>query len=66
MKAFGDAAGRARQAGLDGVEVSVAFGNLIPQFLSEASNQRTDRYGGALEQRMTFAYESSMRCATAG
>ncbi len=57
VKAFGDAAGRARQAGLDGVEVSVAFGNLIPQFLSEASNQRTDRYGGALEQRMTFAYE---------
>ncbi len=58
VEAFGDAASRTREAGMDGVEVSVAFGNLIPQFLSEASNRRTDRYGGALEQRMTFAYEA--------
>ena len=55
--AFGAAAGRALEAGTDGVEVSIAFGNLIPQFLAESSNRRTDVYGGTLEDRMTFAYE---------
>ena len=57
VRAFGVAAGRVREAGMDGVEVSIAFGNLIPQFLAEGANQRTDKYGGSPEKRMTFAYE---------
>lgn len=57
VQAFGAAAARVRKAGMDGVEVSIAFGNLIPQFLSEDSNRRTDRYGGTPERRLTFAYE---------
>ena len=57
VRAFGRAAGRIREAGLDGVEISIGFGNLIPQFIAEATNLRTDRYGGTLEGRMTFAYE---------
>jgi 2,4-dienoyl-CoA reductase-like NADH-dependent reductase (Old Yellow Enzyme family)/thioredoxin reductase len=57
VAAFGAAAGRVRQAGFDGVEVSIAFGNLIPQFLSPNSNRRTDRYGGSIDGRLTFARE---------
>ena len=57
VRAFGEAARRVRDAGIDGVELSIAFGNLIPQFLSEASNRRSDRYGGSAERRMTFALE---------
>ena len=57
VSAFAQAAGRIREAGLDGIELSIAFGNLIPQFLSEASNRRTDKYGGSFEKRMTFLYE---------
>ena len=57
VEAFGQASRRVRDAGLDGVELSIAFGNLIPQFLSQASNLRADKYGGGLEERMTFAYE---------
>ena len=57
VQAFGAAAARVRKTGMDGVEVSIAFGNLIPQFLSEDSNLRTDRYGGTPERRLTFAHE---------
>ncbi len=65
VAAFGAAAGRVGRAGFDGVEVSIAFGNLIPQFLSTASNRRTDRYGGSPEARLTFAREclASVRAA---
>lgn len=58
VQAFGDAANRSTEARLDGVELSIAFGNLVPQFLAAASNVRTDKYGGAtLKDRMTFVYE---------
>jgi 2,4-dienoyl-CoA reductase-like NADH-dependent reductase (Old Yellow Enzyme family)/thioredoxin reductase len=57
VEAFGAAARRVIRAGLDGVEIAIAFGNLIPQFLSPRANRRTDRYGGDLEGRMTFAKE---------
>ncbi len=57
VTAFGDAARRVREAGADGVELSIAFGNIIPQFLAEASNHRSDKYGGSFEKRLTFAYE---------
>ena len=56
VRSFGDAAGRVRTAGLDGVEV-IATGHLVDQFWSPAVNQRTDRYGGSLENRMRFSLE---------
>lgn len=41
-------------AGLDGIEIQLAHGHLLPQFLSPLSNQRTDAYGGSLENRLRF------------
>ncbi len=55
--AFGAAAGRAREGGLDGVEILAAFGLLIAAFLSPYSNKRGDGYGGTLENRLRFALE---------
>lgn len=56
-EAFGEAARRAVRAGADGVELHMAHGYLIHQFLSPLSNRRIDEYGGALENRMRFARE---------
>ena len=56
--AFGQAAGRARSGGLDGVEIVVGSYALISQFLHSQSNHRTDKYGGAtLGERMRFLME---------
>lgn len=46
------------EAGLDGVELTMAHGHLLQQFLSPAVNRRTDRYGGSVENRMRFARET--------
>lgn len=57
VDAFAEGARRAREAGLDGVELHSANGYLITQFLSSATNDRTDQYGGALENRARFLLE---------
>ncbi len=51
---FADGARRAIEAGFDGVEIHGANGYLIDQFLRDGSNQRSDEYGGALENRVRF------------
>ncbi len=64
---FGIAAARAREAGLDFVEIHAAHGYLINQFLSPFSNRRTDRYGGGAENRRRFLDEViSSICKYAG
>ncbi len=57
VQQFGQAAVRAQSAGLDGVELHGANGYLITQFLSSAINDRTDGYGGSLENRARFLLE---------
>ena len=47
----------AQAAGFDGVEIHGANGYLIDQFLRDRSNQRTDRYGGSIENRVRFLLE---------
>jgi 2,4-dienoyl-CoA reductase (NADPH2) len=54
---FSEGARRAREAGLDGVELHGANGYLITQFLSSAINDRKDEYGGPLENRARFVIE---------
>jgi len=51
IEAFRQAAERAREAGFDGVELHAANGYLLDQFLQDGSNQRTDSYGGSIENR---------------
>ena len=54
---FKQAAKNAKEAGFDGVEVHAQAGMLIPQFLSIATNQRTDAYGGSIENRSRIVFE---------
>jgi 2,4-dienoyl-CoA reductase-like NADH-dependent reductase (Old Yellow Enzyme family) len=57
VHAFAAGARRAREAGLDGVELHGANGYLITQFLSSAVNDRSDNYGGILRNRARFVLE---------
>lgn len=54
---YRQAAINAMNAGFDGVELHGAFGYLPNQFLVESSNQRTDEYGGSIENRSRFVIE---------
>ena len=54
---FRQAAERALKAGLDGVEIHAGNGYLIEQFLKDATNLRTDRYGGEIQNRARILME---------
>lgn len=56
-QAFADATKRSARLGLDAVQIHAAHGYLLHQFLSPLSNQRTDGYGGSLENRMRLTLE---------
>jgi N-ethylmaleimide reductase len=57
VQTFASAAKNAIAAGFDGVEVHGANGYLIDQFLRDGANQRTDMYGGTMENRARFLFE---------
>ncbi|MDD3028687.1 MAG: NADH:flavin oxidoreductase/NADH oxidase [Alphaproteobacteria bacterium] len=57
VNAFAAAAQRCADAGYDVLELHVAHGYLMHQFLSSLSNHRTDEYGGSLENRMRFVLD---------
>lgn len=59
-QAFRSAAGRAREAGFEWVELHAAHGYLAHSFLSPLSNRRTDRYGGSFENRIRFVLETAL------
>ncbi len=57
IRAFVNCAARAREAGYDGVEIMGSEGYFINQFLSQATNQRDDAWGGDYSQRMRLPLE---------
>lgn len=62
---FVQSAKNAIEAGFDGVELHGANGYLLEQFLNSASNQRTDKYGGSVENRNRFVLEVAAAVADA-
>ncbi|GAA3131247.1 hypothetical protein GCM10020255_005040 [Rhodococcus baikonurensis] len=54
---YGRVARNAIEAAFGGVEVHAANGYLIDQFLNESTDQRADRYGGSIENRVRFLVE---------
>ena len=62
INAYGQAAVDAQRVGFDGIELHGAHGYLIDQFFWQATNQRTDKYGGDLVGRTRFAVEVIREC----
>jgi N-ethylmaleimide reductase len=63
LEAYARSAELAIEAGFDGVELHGANGYLIEQFLNTAANQRTDAWGGSVDNRIRFAVEVAKRAA---
>lgn len=59
IEEFRRGAGNAQLAGFDGVELHGANGYLLDQFLQDKTNQRTDDYGGSIENRARFMLEAT-------
>ncbi|MEI6611955.1 alkene reductase [Polynucleobacter sp.] len=57
LKEFELAAQNAKTAGFDGIEIHAANGYLLDQFLQDGTNQRTDQYGGSIENRLRLLGE---------
>ncbi|MEL0642951.1 alkene reductase [Olleya sp. Ti.3.14] len=57
VKDFQDAAANAVKAGFDGVEIHSSNGYLFHQFFNNSSNNRTDEYGGSIENKTRFFFE---------
>lgn len=62
IEAFAEAAMTAKTIGFDGIEIHGAHGYLIDQFFWQGTNERTDLYGGSVENRARFAVEIIRRC----
>ncbi|MFB9240079.1 alkene reductase [Massilia antarctica] len=62
VAAYRKGAENAKLAGFDGVEIHGANGYLIDQFLQDSSNQRTDQYGGPIENRARLMLEVTDAC----
>jgi N-ethylmaleimide reductase len=63
IQTYVDSSALAIEAGFDGVELHGANGYLIEQFLNVGANQRSDRWGGSVENRARFALEVATRVA---
>ena len=59
LESYRAGATRAQAAGFDGVEIHSANGYLLDQFLQDGSNQRTDEYGGSIENRTRLLLEAT-------
>jgi len=57
VELYTKAAKNAIEAGFDGVEIHGAHGYLLDQFLQSVSNNRTDEYGGSIQNRLRFPLE---------
>ncbi|MBN1376172.1 MAG: FAD-dependent oxidoreductase, partial [Dehalococcoidia bacterium] len=67
LSKFADAVTRALEAGFDAIELHMAHGYLLSQFLSPHTNKRTDEYGGSLMGRLKFPLEVIKKtCSIAG
>jgi 2,4-dienoyl-CoA reductase-like NADH-dependent reductase (Old Yellow Enzyme family) len=64
IAAYRTGAENAQAAGFDGVEIHGANGYLLDQFLQDSTNQRTDDYGGSLENRARLMLEVADACVS--